>query len=594
MRRGVCSREVLGGAPSPAGTHAALVTRGETRRTLLLSCRAVIRPLTFLLTLVLFAAAGCAPRGTDGSHGGRTYFGSLATPQHQVFRFNLGTEPELRDPGVMSGQPDGRFARLVFEGLVVNDEQTLTPEPGQAYSWDVSPDGLVYTFHLRPGLTWSDGAPLTARDFLWSWRRVLTPETASRNAGLLYPIANAEEYNQGTITDIERVGLAAPDDSTFVVTLHSPAAYFLHLVTFYTFLPVPRSAIERHGVRWTRPENLVGNGPFVWTYWRQNARYEFRRNPRFWNAANVKLDKVVAYTVDDLNTSTNLYKSGAMDWNPSGYIPAPYIPHMRPYADFKTGPYQGTYFYSVNATRKPFDDARVRRALNLAIDRVAISRDLLKGSREPWGLIAPSGYPGYEPPPAVRFDPERARAELAAAGFAGGRGFPKFSILFNTSEDHKRIAEAIQQMWKRELGVDVELQSMEWGSYLQATTTLQYDVARRSWIGDYLDPNTFLACLRSGDGNNRTGWSSPAYDAMLRSAARETDAAKRLATLREAEALALEEAPFLPIYHYSTNELVKPWVRGIHRTALDVHPLTYVWIDPKWREHEPIAGEARP
>lgn len=548
------------------------------------------RSLTIALLAASLTTLACAPSpSSDEAAGGRRYFGSLRMPPGQTFRFALGTEPELRDPGTMSGQPDGRFARMVFEGLVTADPQTLEPREGQAYRWTLSPDGLTYTFHLRPGLTWSDGTPVTAHDFVYSWRRVLAPATASRNSSLLYAIRGAEPYSKGETADSTTVGIAAPDDSTLVVTLESPTPYFLTLCTFYTFMPVPRHVIEKQGIAWTRREHLVGNGPFLWTWWRRGDRYEFQPNPLFWNASKVRLTKVTAYTVDDLNTVTNLYKSGAIDWCPSGYIPSQYLPFVRDYADFRHGRYQGTYFYSVNTTRKPFDDARVRRALNLTIDRVAISRDLLKGSRDPWGRIAPSGYPGYVPPDEVTFDPERARAELAAAGYPGGRGFPGVEILFNTSEDHRRIAEAIQAMWKRELGIEVTLTNQEWGSYLQATSGLQYDVARRSWIGDYLDPNSFLNLLTAGDGNNRSGWSDPEYDRLMREASRIQDPPARFELMRRAEAIALEAAPFLPIYHYSTNEMVKPWVRGIHQTALDVHPLTYVWIDHQWREHEPLA-----
>lgn len=553
------------------------------------------RLLSITLVAASLAALSCAPADSrGGAAGGPSYFGSLRMPPGQTFRFALGTEPELRDPGTMSGQPDGRFARMMFEGLVTADAQTLEPREGLAYRWELSEDGLTYTFHLRPGLQWSDGTVLNAHDFVYSWRRALSPVTASRNSSLFYAIRDAEPYSKGEILDSTRVGVAAPDDSTFVVTLESPTPYFLTLCTFYTFMPVPRHVIEKHGIAWTRRENLVGNGPFLWTWWRRGDRYEFAPSPTFWNASQVRLKKVVAYTIDDLNTVTNLYKSGAIDWCPSGYIPSQYLPFVRNFADFRHGRYQGTYFYSVNTTRKPFDDARVRRALNLTIDRVAIANDLLKGSRDPWGLIAPSGYPGYVPPEEVAFDPERARSELAAAGFPGGKGFPGVSILFNTSEDHRRIAEAIQAMWKRELGIEVTLTNQEWGSYLQATSSLQYDVARRSWIGDYLDPNSFLNLLTTGDGNNRTGWSDPAYDELMREASRIQDPAARFALIRRAEAIALEASPFLPIYHYSTNELVKPWVKGIHQTALDVHPLTYVWIDHDWREHVPIAGAGRP
>jgi oligopeptide transport system substrate-binding protein len=206
--------------------------------------------------------------------------------------------------------------------------------------------------------------------------------------------------------------------------------------------------------------------------------------------------------------------------------------------------------------------------------------------------MTPTGYPGYEHPPGLRYDPEKARECLARAGYPGGKGFRKISILFNTSEDHRRIAEAMQAMWKRVLEIDVELSNQEWGSYLKATSGLQYDVARRSWIGDYLDPNTFLSCWITGDGNNRAGWSSRRYDALLQQAAGELDAPRRFAILREAEALLLDEGPTIPIYHYSTNEMVKPYVRGIYQTALDVHPLTYVWIDRDWQSREPESPQA--
>jgi oligopeptide transport system substrate-binding protein len=555
-----------------------------------------VRPSILALCLL----AGCAPPPASRIEtvaAGRRWFGDVSPPPENVLRFSNGAEPETIDPGVMSGQPDGRVARMLFEGLTTPHPRTLESQPGQAYRWDVSADGLTYTFHLRPGLRWSDGRPLTAHDFHWSWLRVLKPATASRYATFLYPVANAEAYNKGELTDSTKVGLAARDDSTFVVRLANPTSYFLFLTQFYTCLPVPRHVVEKHGARWTRKENIVGNGPFLLDYWRQRNRFEFVRNPRYWDAAAVKLDRIVAYSVEDLNTMTNLYKAGVTDWNPSGYLPSQYIPYMRQFDDYRTGRYQATYFYSINVKRKPFDNVWVRRALNLAVDRETITRDLLKRSRDPWGNICPSGYPGYRHPPGIRYDPEQARAALARAGYPGGKGFPRISILFNTSEDHRRIAETIQAMWRRELNIDVELSNQEWGSYLGATTSLQYDVARRSWIGDYLDPNTFLEMWRSGDGNNRTGWSDPRYDAMLKRAAAELDPAQRMRLLAEAESYVLDAGIVIPIYHYATVELVKPYVRGLYQTPLDVHPLKQVWIDHGWeRASAPVAqleGRAR-
>ena len=544
---------------------------------------------------VLVLVAGCS--GSDRaalqtSTSGPRYFGSVKPPAEEVFTYNNGAEPERIDPGVISGQPDGRVVRAIFEGLTLPNPKTLEPEPGQAYRWEVSPDGRTYTFHLRPGLIWSDGSKLTAEDFRWSWVRVLRPETASRYASFLFPVENGEAFNKGAIKDETRLGLSARDDSTFVVRLAQPTPYFLFMTQYYTLMPVPRPLIEKYGQRWTNPKHIVSNGPFLLERWRQGDRFVFVKNPRYWDARSVRLDKVVALSVDDLNTCANLYKAGVVDWNPSGYVPAQYIPYLREFKDFRTGLYQGIYFYSFNVTRKPYDNVWVRRALAFAVDREAIARDLLRKSKEPWGNFAPSGYPGYRHPAGQKHDPEKARECLARAGYPGGKGFPKVSILFNNGEDHRRIAEAVQSMWKRTLGIDVELSNQEWGSYLQATVSLQYDVARRSWIGDYLDPHTFLGMMQGNDGNNRTGWKSPAYDALMADAARELDPVKRLEIMGRAEAMVLDQAPVIPIYQYSTSELVKPYVRGLYSTALDTHPLKYVWIDRGWdRAHQgPVAG----
>jgi ABC-type oligopeptide transport system substrate-binding subunit len=550
-----------------------------------------MRPVLAPLAALSLAALSCAPagRGPDSAH--VHWFGDVSPPAGQVFRYNNGAEPETWDPGLCVGQPDGRVARTLFEGLAVPNPRTLEPEPGMAERWSVSGDGLVYTFRVRSGAMWSDGTPIAAEDFRWSWLRVLRPETGARYAGLLYPIRNAEAFNRGRVGDERAVGIEAPDDTTLIVTLESPTPYFVFLTMFYTYCPAPRHVVERWGRRWTRPEHIVTNGAFTLARWRQGDRFEFARNPRYWDAANVRLDKVVAYSVEDLNTCVNLYKAGVIDWTTSGYIPSQFIPYLREFRDYQHGRYHGTYFYSFNVTREPLDDAWVRRALTHAIDREAIARDLLKGSRDPWGNLCPSGYPGYDAPPGHRFDPDYARECLAKAGYPGGEGFPSISILFNTSEDHRRIAEAIQAMWKRELGISIGLSNQEWGSYLQATTALQYDVARRSWIGDYLDPTTFLGCYVTGDGNNRTGWSDATYDRLLREAAAELDPARRMTLLREAEARILDQAPVIPIYHYSTNDLVKPYVRGLYPTALDTHPLKHVWIDHDWRTREEPAAD---
>lgn len=555
--------------------------------------RIPIRILVFATLLVGAPfATGCTRR--DEGPGGRRYFGDLRAPAADVFTFNLTAEPESYDPGLASGQPDGMVCRLLFEGLTRANPRTLEPLPGQAERWEMSRDGLTYTFHLRHGIRWSDGRAVTAEDFRWSWLRVLNPATGARYASTLLPIRNATRYNSGQLADPMAVGIRAPDDSTLVVTLERPTAYFLYLVQFYTAMPLRRDVIERWGPAWTRPGHLIGNGAFTLASWRQNDRFVFDRNPLYWNAASVRLERVVGYTVENSNTSTNLYKAGVLDWDPSGGIPSSFIPSMRRFADYRHGRYQALYFYSINVTRKPFDNVWVRRALNYALDRDAIADDLLKRSRDPWGNMTPAGYPGYARPPGFRYEPALARECLARAGYPGGRGFPPIHLLFNTSEDNRRIAEAIQAMWMRDLGVPVELENQEWGSFMQAMTTLHYDVVRRSWIGDYLDPNTFLSCFRAGDGNNRTGWRDARYDALLDSAADVVDPVRRMQLLAKAEARLLDQCPVIPIYHYSTNELVKPYVQGIYPTPLDIHPLEGVWIDRDWRTRATqVAGDTR-
>lgn len=530
--------------------------------------------LAFLL--VGLAVAGCG-RSEHRAADGRRYFGNTTPPAKNVLRYNNGAEPELVDPGLSVGQPDGNICRMLWEGLTVTHPSTLEPLPGVAERWEVSADGLTYTFHLRR-TRWTDGTPVTAADFVYSWQRVLTPATTARYASQLYYLKNGEAFNKGRITDPDQVGVTARDDSTLVVTLEHPTPYFIDLVSFYTFMPVPRGAIEKHGDRWSRPGNIVGNGPFLLAEWKPASFFRMEKNPDYWDAANVKLDGVVAYSIDDLNTCLNMYKAGMVDWNPSGYLPAQFIPYVRDKADFRSAPYLGTYFYSFNVTDPVLGNKWLRKALAWSIDRENIARDLFKGARFPRGNLTPQGLPGYDAPPPIGLDLAYARECLAKAGYPEGRGCPTLSILFNTSEDHRKIAEVLQAQWKQNLGIQVELSNQEWGSYLKATTSLQYQIARRSWIGDYADPNTFLGIMAGGDGNNRTGWANAAYDSLLALAARTLDPPLRFGYLREAEAIVLDECPVLPIYNYTLTELIAPYVKGIEANALDQHFLKFASV----------------
>ncbi len=533
-------------------------------------------PLVFVAVVLALAAVVWRLVVSSGEVSQR-YFGRVTPPEGDVLRYANGAEPETLDPGHMSGQPDGRIARAIFEGLLIPHPQTLKPIPGVAERWELAADLVTYTFHLRDDARWTNGDAVTARDFEWSWKRVLHPDTPARYADLFYLIRGAREYKQGGPES--GVAIRALDDHTLQVVLEAPTPYFIELVMFYPFLPVHRATLEAHGDRWTHPGNIVTNGPFRLAHHRQNDRFVLDKFADYWDAENVRLDGIVAYSMDDLTTMINMYRAGLTDWNPSGYLPAEFVPYVQHYEDYRAGAFLGSYYYSVSVGNPPFDDKRVRQALAYAIDRERITQFVMHNSVAPWGRFVPDGFADYPYPQPVTFDPERARRLLAEAGYPNGEGFPTLEILFNTSEDHKKIAEAIQAMWKTHLGLDVALTNMEWASYLRKSRALDYQVARRSWIGDYLDPNTFLACLKTGDGNNRTGWGNPRYDALLAEASRERDTARRMRLLAEAEAIALDEMPYLPIYSYRTREFVAPYVRGWYPTMLDTHPFKFIWFD---------------
>jgi ABC-type oligopeptide transport system substrate-binding subunit len=535
------------------------------------------------LCLVLWAAplagaAGCR-RQTE-------YFGKLDPPAENVFRFNNAAEPEYIDPGMATGQPDQRIIFLLFQGLTTNDPKTLQARPGMAERWETSPDRLTYTFYLRRNAVWSDGTPITARDFVYSWTRVLDPKTGSRYATNLYHIANGEEFNLGRVKDPSQLGVRALDDSTLEVRLRAPTPYFLFLTSFYTLYPVPRHVVETYGAQWTDPAHIVSNGPFLLVEHQTNARFEFVRNPRYWNAERVRLDRVIAYSVDDAYTGTNMYESGMIDWFPSGYIPPEFIPYMKGrFRDFRSTPYLSIYYYEVNVTRPPLDDPLVRRALSMAVDRRALTDELLKGGQIPGAHFVPVGFPDYQSPPGPEYDPEQARRLLAQAGYPNGAGFRPIEILFNTLENHRKIAEAIQQMWAKNLKIQVSLHNEEWASYLKSRNNQQYDVARAGWVADYPDPSTFTELMESTNGNNRTGWKNAEYDRLLVLARRALDPLERLKLMQQSEALLLDQLPVLPLYTYTTNELIKPYVRGFYPSPLDEHLLNEVWIDRQWRQH---------
>ena len=509
------------------------------------------------------------------------------TEERADFVFDLISEPETLDTALMSDQPGGRVANALFEGLLTRNPRTLAPEPGVAYRWDISPDGTLMVFHLRP-CRWSNGDPVRAGDFVFQWERILHPGSGARYVDLFFFIAGAEAYHRGEAADFGRVGIKASDDSTLAVTLTHPTPFFLDLCAFYPYFPVNPRVVQAHGDNWVRPENIVSNGPFVLGDWQLRRRIRLRKNPGYWDAANVDLALVDAIFSEHASTSFNLYATGETHWIDSAGIPPSIRDAVLKRPDLHTGPYLNTYFYRINVTRPPFGDKRVRQALNLTIDKRAIVEHITRSGQIPARHLVPPGIPGYTSPAGPDYNPEKARALLAEAGYPGGRGFRSFEIFFNTSEEHRPIAEVIQQQWKRELGIDCQLLNQEWKVFLNTTRALEYDVSRASWIGDYLDPSTFLDLWVPDNPNNRTGWSHPEYTRLVRAAAAETDPSARLAILARAEAFLLDEAPILPIYFYVTLNCFDGtrW-GGCEPNLLNMILLKHVYRKPAGR------GEAR-
>lgn len=585
--------------------------------------------------------------------------------------FCNGTDIKTIDPATVTGQPEGRVVDALFEGLLRRNPETLKPIPGIASLPTISADLKTYTFELRKDAKWSDGSPITAADFAYTFQRFLLPETAAEYAGQLWYVKNAKRYTTmkpeigepvevelpraadvkntvrgpillGTLRKIETrqveekkklvevrifnveiagkvrrfcsnekvatpnsdielsawtmpsfdlVGIKTDGDYRLILTLENPTPFFLDIIAFYPLTVVNRRCLETHGSpEWTRKENLVSSGPFRMEFRRLRDRVRLVPNEHYWNRSAVKLNSVDVLAVEGDATMLNMYLTDACDWI-TNVPPAASQKLMktRP-KEYHPTPTLGVYFYRFNVTRKPFDDPRVRRALTLAIDRQAIVDHITKTGQVPAYSFVPPGIVGYEPAELARGDLAEAKRLLAEAGFAGGSGFPDFEILYNTQETHKLIAEAIQDRWKRELGINVGLKSLEWGTFLDTVRQMKYDTARASWIGDYADPNTFLDMFEQDNENNQTGWRNAEYDKLIAAAASEADPKKRFSILHEAEAILMRELPIAPIYFYVSKDMVQTYVKGFHSNLRDEHPLWALRIDHEEKARV-LAGE---
>jgi oligopeptide transport system substrate-binding protein len=492
-----------------------------------------------------------------------------------------GPDPETLDPALATGIEDLRVIAALFEGLTRNDPVTGAPIPGLAERWEISSNGCVYTFHLRDKLFWTAGEPITAQDFVYSWRRVLDPQTASEYAGQLFYVKNGEEYNSGKIKDPSLVGVHALSDRTVQVELNQPTAFFLDLCTFQTLSVVPPRMIEKYGEDWMRARPLPTSGPYLLDFWRLNDRIRLRKNPFYWDVANTKSGLADFLCIGAATTSLNLYETGQADiiWD-RDYLPNELLDVLSKRPDFHTFHYLGTYFIRCNTTKPPFSDPRVRKALALTIDKQRLVDKIMCGGEPVASHLVPDGTAHYESVTGLGYDANLARQLLAEAGYRGGKGFPPFAYLFDAGGSYnQKIGIEMQHMWEEQLGIHVELQQMEKRVYMAAQNHLDYDLTRSTWVGDYDDPNTFLDLFRSNNGNNRTGWKNARYDALMRQANLETDLARRAALLQQAERILVrDELPIIPLFFYvGINYYDGNKIKGLYTNLLDAHPLNDIW-----------------
>lgn len=511
--------------------------------------------------------------------------GQKVQNSNSILNYGNQTEPEDLDPQIITGVPEYHIVSSLFEGLVIPDPKTLAPVPGVATSWDVSSDGLSYTFHIRSNARWSNGDPVTAHDFVFASKRILSPALAAEYAYMQFCIENGEAFNKKQIDDFSKVGIKALNDTTLQIKLGKPTPYFLSLLYHHSWFPVHKSTIEKFGpfdkraTNWTRPENFVGNGAFTLKEWRVNEVIRVVKNVHYWDSATVKLQEIRFFPIENQQTEEREFQTGKL--HVTSNCPLAKIDWYKKNKPevLRIDPYLGTYFYLVNIAKPPLNDVRVRKALALSIDKKKIVENILKAGQLPGICFTPPNTAGYTCSVSVNFDTIEAKRLLIEAGYGPNKPFPEISILYNTSEQHQIIAQAIQQMWKDHLGIKVGLINQEWKVYLASTHSKNYEIARMGWIGDYNDPNTFLDMWLTGGGNNRAGFSNASYDSLINLASMTEEQPTRYSYFQKAEKILLDNMPILPIYFYTNVYLKDTKVKGWEQNILNLHPYKFVSIE---------------
>ncbi len=496
---------------------------------------------------------------------------ATATTGEKILSVQVGPDPETIDPALNSAVDGGNMLLHSFECLLAVDQEGKLI-PGQAESWETSEDGLTWTFHLRDGLKWSDGSDLTANDFVYSWKRVCDPMVAAPYAETV--LGMVAGFNDAIAGNLDALQVAAADDKTLVVTLSSPCSYFGSLAAFATLSPVQQATVEANGDAWaTAAETYISNGPFYISEWVPGSHILMSKNPNYWNADAIKLDGIKWNLIEDPNASYSAYQTGEVLMIKD--VPTEEIPSLTGSSEFFVDPIIGTYYLSVNTAREPFTDAKVRKALSLAIDRDYVANTLMQGTYSPaYNFMGP----GWVDTDGSQFidkanggqsyisedyeaNLEEAKQLLADAGYPNGEGFPSITYSTNDAGYHKVVAEYLQQAWA-ELGVDCKVEIVEWASFTPMRRNGDYDASRNGWVGDYSDPSNMLDLLYSTNGNNDGKFNNAEYDAAMDTSRTTLDAAERSEALHTAEDILMEEAGCIPVAYYNDFWLQSEKITG--------------------------------
>ncbi|OGQ21903.1 MAG: hypothetical protein A3I05_00520 [Deltaproteobacteria bacterium RIFCSPLOWO2_02_FULL_44_10] len=487
-----------------------------------------------------------------------------------------GSVPQSFDPHKTSAVDADNLVRQYFEGLVQIDHRDNSIKPGVAKRWDVSKDGKTYTFYLREDAKWSDGTLLTAQDFEYSWRRVIDPKTACPQASRFDYLKNGRAYNSQKINDPSQIGFKAKDKFTFIVELEGPFPPILELLSSPTFYPVKKEVVEKFGDKWTEPSNIISNGPYILKEHLLSDRAIFVKSPYYWDKANVAINTVHILFMDDLETALKSYKASAIDF--MWQLPKTKVRVLKQDPEFHQGPLFGIYYYPINVKHPILKDVRVRKALALAIDRTTIVEKVTASGEQPATGFLPPGVTGYPYKKYLDFNPDAAKKLLTEAGYPDGKGFPKLTLSYNTDEAHRLIAEAVQQMWKQHLGVNIEIRNFEWKVHIANLHSHNFEIARLGGIGEYIYPSTFFEGDVTESPGNYSQWSNAEFDRIWGEVTKENNPQKRLEMYAKLEEIWLNDMPGIPIYFYNNYWMVKSNVKDLKVNAMNQYTLKFASV----------------